>query len=103
MLFRSRAWAAAFGFGLIHGFGFASVMGESGLERGNMLVSLVGFNAGVEVGQLAVVLAFVPIAFLCRKRGFYQAGCVRFGSGAVIAVAAGWLAERVFDLKFMPF
>ena len=53
---RVREWMIAFGFGLFHGFGFANVLNEMGLERRFMVLSLLGFNLGVELGQLAVLL-----------------------------------------------
>ena len=59
-------WRIAFAFGLLHGFGFASVLAEMGLPAGTRLVSLLAFNPAVEVGQLAVVLAIMPLAFLAR-------------------------------------
>ena len=60
-----RRWVVAFGFGLIHGFGFASVLADLGLPQAALLLALVGFNLGVELGQLAIVLLFLPLAFAC--------------------------------------
>ena len=56
-----RRWMVAFAFGLIHGFGFASVLADLGLPQGALLLALVGFNLGVEVGQLAIVGVLVPL------------------------------------------
>ena len=67
-----RRWAVAFAFGLIHGFGFASVLADLGLPQGALLLALVGFNMGVEVGQLAIVGAFLPLAYVLRGSGFYR-------------------------------
>ena len=53
----------AFTFGLLHGFGFASVLADMGLPQGSRLLSLVAFNLGIEVGQLAVVLAVMPVVY----------------------------------------
>src|SRR6476469_9871774 len=97
-----RRWVVAFAFGLIHGFGFASVLSALGLPNGSLLVSLVSFNVGVEIGQLAVVVLFVPIAHAFRQSSAYQLIVVRIGSLAVIVVALLWLAERAFDLKLFP-
>ena len=58
-------WRIAFAFGLLHGFGFASVLAEMGLPKGARLASLVAFNLGVEAGQLAVVLAVMPLKPTC--------------------------------------
>ncbi len=56
----------AFAFGLIHGLGFASVLADLGLQGGTLALALIGFNAGVEVGQLVIVLALVPLAYALR-------------------------------------
>jgi hypothetical protein len=87
-------WRIAFAFGLLHGFGFAAVLGEMGLPRGARLVSLVAFNFGVEVGQLAVVLAVVPVAYVLRATRFYQATLMRWGSTAIAGLALVWLIQR---------
>jgi len=100
---RGRAWMVAFGFGLVHGFGFASVLGELGLTRGTLAMALVGFNVGVEIGQLAIVAVFLPLAFALRRTWFYQTATFKFGSALVVLLAAAWMVERAFDLKLMPF
>ncbi|HEU4844382.1 MAG TPA: HupE/UreJ family protein [Burkholderiaceae bacterium] len=97
-LFRGRRPWAAFGFGLIHGFGFASVLTELGLARNALLLSLFGFNLGVEVGQLAIVALFLPLAFLLRQTVFYRR-LLTSGSALIALVATVWLLERAFDLK----
>ncbi len=68
-LFHGRRWMVAFGFGLIHGFGFASVLVDLGLPRETLVLALVGFNLGVEAGQLAIVALFLPLAFALRRTG----------------------------------
>lgn len=99
---RGRRWAAAFLFGLVHGFGFASVLADLGLQPGALAASLVGFNLGVEIGQLAIVAAFLPLAYLMRSTWFYRRVVLVGGSGAIMLVAALWLGERLFDLKLLP-
>jgi hypothetical protein len=94
-----RRWIVAFGFGLIHGFGFASVLAELGLPRDTLLTALVGFNLGVEAGQLVVVAAFLPFAYSMRRTVLYRRVILLGGSALIAAVAAGWMAERWFDLK----
>jgi hypothetical protein len=94
-----RRWAVAFAFGLIHGFGFASVLADLGLPQGALLTALVGFNLGVEAGQLAIVGAFLPLAFYMRGSWFYQRVIFTLGSAAIALVAAVWLAERALDVK----
>lgn len=100
-LFSERRWLMAFVFGLIHGFGFASVLTDLGLPQGALALSLVGFNVGVELGQLAIVAAFLPVAYALRKTWFYRRVILVGGSGLIALLALGWLVERAFDLKFM--
>jgi hypothetical protein len=95
---RSR-WMVAFGFGLVHGFGFASVLADLGLPRDALALALVGFNVGVELGQLAIVAAFLPIAFALRRTGFYRKVVLTGGSIAIALLAAVWLVERAFDVE----
>lgn len=93
-----RRWVLAFAFGLIHGFGFASVLADLGLPQDALVLALVGFNVGVELGQLAIVAVFLPLAFRLRGTRFYRVGVLKAGSLAVAALAAWWLVERMFDL-----
>lgn len=89
----------AFGFGLLHGFGFASVLADLGLPQDALLTSLVGFNVGVELGQLAIVAVFLPLAYLLRNGLFYRRLIMLGGSATIALVAAAWLAERALDLR----
>ena len=94
-LTRSR-WIFTFVFGLIHGLGFAGVLEEIGLPQNNVALSLLGFNAGVELGQLAVVIpAFLVLQAL--KRLPWELRLRQAVS--VFAVAAGlfWFVERAFS------
>ncbi|MDL2358188.1 MAG: HupE/UreJ family protein [Pseudomonadota bacterium] len=100
-LFQRRRALAAFGFGLIHGFGFASVLLDLGLPASSLLLSLVGFNAGVEVGQLGIVVLFLPLAYVARNSAFYRKVVLLGGSGLIALIAMVWLAERAFDLKII--
>ncbi|HEX5093904.1 MAG TPA: HupE/UreJ family protein [Burkholderiales bacterium] len=96
-----RRWMVAFGFGLVHGFGFASVLADLGLPRDALLVSLVGFNLGVEAGQLAVVCIFLPVAYLLRQGAGYRRLGFTGGSAAIVLVATVWMVERIFNLKLL--
>ncbi len=98
-LIRDRSWLVAFGFGLIHGFGFANALADLGLARGTLALPLLGFNLGVEIGQLAIVALFLPPAYGLRRLWFYQNVLLRFGSALIILVAGIWLVERAFNLK----
>lgn len=93
-----RRWVMAFGFGLIHGFGFASVLADLGLPQGALVLALVGFNLGVEAGQLAIVAVFLPLAFALRGSRLYRLGVLKGGSALVALLACWWLVQRVFDL-----
>lgn len=85
-----------FGFGLLHGLGFASVLGEIGLPEGNFFPALIGFNVGVELGQLAVITAaFVLVGLWFRKKPWYRARISVPASAAIAAVGAWWFVERI--------
>jgi hypothetical protein len=98
-----RRWVVAFVFGLIHGFGFAGVLAELGLPRDALLLALVGFNVGVEIGQLAIVAVFLPFAFSLRATSVYRVAVFTGGSLAIAAISAAWLGERMLDVKVLPF
>jgi hypothetical protein len=99
----SRRWIVAFVFGLIHGFGFASVLADLDLPRSALALSLVGFNLGVETGQLILVALFIPLAYAARRLPMYQPVILRGGSVVVAVLAAGWLIDRSLNLGLMPF
>jgi hypothetical protein len=96
-----RRWLVAFGFGLIHGFGFASVLADLGLPQGALLLALVGFNLGVEAGQLLIVAAFLPMAYAIRRSWLYRRVILVAGSAVIATIALGWMIERWFDLKLL--
>ncbi len=102
-LFQGRRWMVAFGFGLIHGFGFASVLTDLGLPQGALALALVGFNLGVEAGQLTIVVLFLPLAYGLRRTWLYQRLVMVGGSLLIALLAASWLAERAFNLRLLPF
>ena len=91
-----RRWLLTFGFGLVHGLGFASVLLELGIGAGNALIPLLAFNLGVELGQIAIAAMVLPLILrAARHRGF----AVRFATaGSLVVTLAGafWLFERVF-------
>jgi hypothetical protein len=94
-----RRWVMAFTFGLIHGFGFASALADLGLPQGALALALVGFNLGVEAGQMAIVTAFVPIAFALRGTVFYRRYFMPVGSVIIAIVALYWFLQRAFDFQ----
>jgi HupE / UreJ protein len=94
----SKRWVMAFGFGLIHGFGFASVLADLGLPQNALITALVGFNVGIEGGQLAIVAVFMPLAFWLRSTKFYQVQVFKWGSVLIALLALYWFVQRAFDL-----
>ncbi|MGB1209311.1 MAG: HupE/UreJ family protein, partial [Paracoccaceae bacterium] len=86
-----------FGFGLLHGLGFASVLGEFGLAPGRFVSALIGFNIGVEVGQLTVILlAFLAVGLWFGRKPWYRRVISIPASVAIAIVGAYWAVERVF-------
>jgi HupE / UreJ protein len=94
-------WLVAFGFGLIHGFGFAGALTEIGVARDTLILGLFCFNAGVEVGQLGIVALLLPLAYLARTRPFYEPLVLRIGSLLTGALASLWIVERVWSLQIL--
>jgi hypothetical protein len=84
----------AFAFGLLHGFGFASVLADMGLPHGARLVSLLAFNLGIETGQLAVVLAVMPVVYAMRSAVLYRRAVLPWGSAVIASIALVWLVQR---------
>jgi hypothetical protein len=95
---RGTRWVAALALGLLHGFGFASTLVDLELPTGSLAVTLVGFNVGVELGQLACVAAFLPLAFALRGSLLYRRALLVGGSAVIALVACVWLAERAFGV-----
>ena len=93
-----KEWSIAFVFGLFHGFGFASVLGDIGMGQEFLTLSLLGFNVGVELGQIAIIGVAFPLLFLIRRKPIYR-WVLRGGSIFLIAVATLWMFERVFDFN----
>ena len=94
-------WTAAFALGLLHGFGFSASLMDLGLPRQNLVVTLFGFNAGVEIGQMCVVGAFVPLAYLARRTWAYRRVALVGGSLAIAGIASVWLVERAFAVRIL--
>ena len=95
-------WLAAFVFGLVHGFGFAGALRDLGLPSGSLALSLFGFNVGVELGQLAIVAVFLPVAFRLRGTWTYRRIVLAGGSALIAAIAGVWLVERAFNVAILP-
>lgn len=93
-----RTWLLIFGFGLFHGLGFASVMGELPFRMGVVNQVILNFNIGVELGQLAIVAACFPVLFLLRRWDGYVPFILRSGSALVGGVALYWLLQRALGI-----
>ena len=97
----THRWMLTFGFGLVHGFGFANVLCELGLPSNGLAISLFSFNLGVEAGQIVIVGVLWPLLWWINR----QLWSARFRLGASIViflVGAVWFVERIFGLKWMP-
>lgn len=95
-------WLLTFFFGLVHGFGFAGVLRELGLPKAGLIRCLLAFNLGVEVGQLAIATALLPLALALNRW--------KHGRKVVVAISVllalfglAWFVERALGLEFMPF
>lgn len=94
-------WQTAFAFGLVHGFGFATVLAGLELPTGALLQALFAFNVGVELGQLAIVAVFLPMAFAARGTRLYRQAVLAGGSVAIATLAAIWFTERAFSVSLL--
>ena len=99
-IFRGEDWIIAFVFGLFHGFGFASVLGELGFKGEYLSLSLFGFNLGVELGQVVIIALIFPVLYFMRKLKLYPKFMLWL-SILLIVVSLYWLVERAFDIN-MP-
>jgi hydrogenase/urease accessory protein HupE len=91
----SRRWTITFPFGLVHGFGFASALREVALARRDVPAALVAFNAGVEIGQIGILLCVVPIVAKLRERPWIESHGVRWASAVVVVLGVIWFVLRI--------
>ncbi|MBI5769265.1 MAG: HupE/UreJ family protein [Verrucomicrobia bacterium] len=97
-----KRWLLTFCFGLIHGFGFANVLGEMNLPTTGLVRCLLSFNVGVELGQLAFVAAAFPLVLWLRKSK--HAPRIAATLSTLLALfGTAWFADRAFALGWMPF
>jgi hydrogenase/urease accessory protein HupE len=102
-IFKKKAtyrWLIAFGFGLIHGFGFASALRGLIVGKANLLLSVLCFNIGVEMGQLMLLFALLPILYLLKKLIGFRIVTVGASVG-IFVIGLTWLMERVFHLELL--
>ena len=98
MVNRGLPWLAIF-FGLIHGSAIAGALMELGLPTTGRVWALLAFNIGVEIAQLSLVCAVVPLGYALRRQRFYRYGLLLPGSVLVMAIGLLWLVERAFDWR----
>jgi hypothetical protein len=92
----ARRWTAAFAFGLLHGFGFAGFLQELSLSGSGLVLPLLSFNVGVELGQLAIVVMVYPIIRWSSAQPWHRRRMV-YPVSVCAGLAGGyWLVERVF-------
>lgn len=97
-LFGHKTWRLAFGFGLIHGFGFASVLGDLTSGTSQKVLALAGFNIGVEAGQLALVALLFPLLYALSRFHTYQRLVVPAIALIVSVISLNWAFERFASL-----
>lgn len=94
-------WKLAFAFGLLHGLGFASVLMDMQMPAGALAEALFGFNVGVELGQLLLVLTLFPLAFMLRPTRLYRVAVLNGAATITLLLAGTWLVERVFNTRLL--
>ena len=95
-------WGMVAIFGLVHGVGFAGPLKDLGLRGRELVAPLLGFNLGVELGQLAVVALLLPAALALRSAPAYRRWIVPGGSGAIAVLPLVWCAERSLAVQLLP-
>ncbi|MEC4004531.1 HupE/UreJ family protein [Flavobacterium sp. SUN052] len=93
-LFYGKEMLVAGGFGLVHGLAFASVLEEFELENTQLLLSILGFNIGIELMQLFVVLLFIPSILILSKFPIYNKVKI-VGASLILITSIGWILERI--------
>ena len=97
-VFRGGLWWVVFAFGLFHGFGFASVLGDMGIPDSYLVHSLLGFNIGVELGQIAIVMVVFPVLYFMRGTLLYNRLLMPAAAVALIMISLYWFTERAFEV-----
>lgn len=98
-IFGRAKWVIVFVFGLFHGLGFASVLEELALDFRAKLLGLIGFNVGVEAGQLLIVFLLIPVLYWLKDAN-YVARVMRPSSAVIGLIAGWWFVTRAFELEF---
>ena len=98
-IIQTKRWLLASGLGLIHGFGFASVLTDLGLPDTSLILALAAFNLGVESGQLVIIAGLLPGIYLLSRFTLYQKAALPFASLAAMTIASVWLLERSLMIR----
>lgn len=101
-IFGGRRALVTFAFGLVHGFGFAGVLGELQLPPGQFVWALLQFNLGLELGQLLIVALATSVLFALRARPRYPRWVIEGGSYAAMLIGMLWVVERTTELSLLP-
>jgi hydrogenase/urease accessory protein HupE len=102
-------WVLTFVFGLVHGLGFSSVLRDRLQDLDTIVLPVLSFNLGVELGQVAILLVAFPILAWLRKGATEEASAkrqlrlVRIGSAPILLLGCFWLVDRIFQKNWMPF
>lgn len=99
----AHRWIVALVFGLIHGFGFGSALRDLGMPTGGIIPALLGFNVGVELGQLLVVAPCVAALAVADRHPTARATATRSISAMIAVLGLMWFFDRALDLRWMAF
>lgn len=94
-------WKLAFGFGLLHGFGFAVVLMDLEMPKATLAQALLGFNIGVEMGQLLVVSLLFPLVYVLRTQKIYRVQILHGSAFITLVISSIWFIERAFDMSLI--
>lgn len=100
-VFHQSLWKLAFVFGLVHGFGFANVLLDLGLEESTLAISLFGFNVGVEIGQLFIVSVFILFTAMVHRYWWYHTFIFKGGITVTAVLSCVWIVERSFNYEIL--
>jgi hypothetical protein len=89
-----RLGLLTFGFGLLHGMGFAGALGELGIPADQQVPSVLAFNLGVEIGQIAILLILLPILIAARNYHWYSRFSMPTASLIITLIAGHWVIAR---------
>ena len=98
-LSQKKFWFVIFGCGLFQGWGFALVLAKLNAVREQIILSLLGFNLGIEVGQIVIIAIMFPLMYLLRKQNFYAKILLKLTAISLIVIALYWFIERALAIN----